>query len=125
MNVPLTPHPEKFPPTVEATILLYLSLNLINVDAIKDLIALKNNGTSIGHLKLSLRIEHLQTILNSRTSPLSKQAIGKDLERLTNRETLNYIADLDKECVERLRKASLGVASVSIRLSKLTSVAPV
>ena len=115
MNVPLTPHPGPFPPAVEATIIYCVSLNLSNVDAINDLVALKNKGTTVEESKLSSHLDHLQKVLNNRASPWSKHAVRKEIERYVTRDTLNYIVDMDEECVEILRKASMSgkFASVS------------
>ena len=120
MNVPLTPHPIPFPPRVEATIFYYLSLKLSNIGAINDLVALKNNGTMVEESRLSSQMDHLQKVLNNRDSPWSKQAVRKELERYVTRDILNYIADIDEDCVAMLRKASQSVwvvASVSTRIA--------
>ena len=114
MNVPLTPHPVPFPPAVEATIIYCVSLNLSNVDAINDVVALKNNETRVEESRLSSHTDHLQRILNNRASPWSKHAVRKEIERYVTRDTLNYIAEMNEECVAMLRKASMSGKSASV-----------
>ena len=114
MSVPRTPHPTPFPPEVEATIFYYLSLKLSNLDAIKDLIALKNDGTTVHYSTLCSHTEHVRQVINDRASPWSKQAVRNELEKSISRDTLNHIADMDEKCVAVLRKASGAVVMTSV-----------
>ena len=107
MNVPHTPHPRSFSPKVDATIFLYLSLNLSNLHAIKELIALKNPGSIVDSSRLATRMEYLGKILDDPGSNWCKKTVREELEKSITRDAVNHIADMDENCVEMLRKVRL------------------
>ena len=110
---PRTPHPLPFPPQVEATIFYSvagLELSDNNLNAINDLVRLKNGGIEVEGSKMASRVEYLAQKkvggydCGGDGLRLSKEDVRGELERLVPSDGVDYIVDVDGECKAVLAK---------------------